>query len=115
MPRAKPKCKRQTCDPAVAGGISHAQPERDARRALEQILRAEAAGSGRVVIRYERVTTAPLDAENFAGSTKALTDCLRSAFPDLIADDSPEFVEIIHIQRRCARKDEEGTWVEVWG
>ena len=67
----------------------------------------------RARVTYTRVTCAPLDTENFVGSTKGLTDCLRLAFPLWIPDDAPEFVEILHKQERCATRDEEGTWVEL--
>jgi hypothetical protein len=64
-------------------------------------------------VHYVRVTCAPLDAENFVGSTKALTDCLRYAFPAMLPDDRPEDVEITHTQERCASRIEEGTWVHL--
>lgn len=67
----------------------------------------------RLVITYTRVSTKPLDAENWTGSTKGMTDCLRYALPGLMKDDAPEFVEIRHLQVRCAKRCEEGTWVEL--
>lgn len=72
-----------------------------------------AAGAPKLVITYTRVTTKPLDAENWCGSTKGMTDCLKYAFPGLLPDDAPEFVEILHKQERCRTRDEEGTWVEM--
>ena len=71
----------------------------------------EAENRGRTTLTFTRVTCQPLDAENFCGSTKALTDCLRLAFPAWLPDDAPEFVEILHTQERCRTRDEEGTWV----
>jgi hypothetical protein len=71
------------------------------------------AGAGKLVITYTRVSTRPLDAENWSGSTKGMTDCLRYAFPGLLPDDAPEFVEIRHLQERCAKRCEQGTWVEI--
>lgn len=62
---------------------------------------------------YTRVTVRPLDFENLAGSTKALTDCLRYAFPALLPDDAPEYVTLEHRQQRVSRKCEQGTWVEI--
>lgn len=67
----------------------------------------------RTVLTFTRVTCRPLDVENHCGSTKGLTDCLRLAFPELLPDDAPEFVEIVHRQERCAKRCEEGTWVEL--
>ncbi len=67
----------------------------------------------RLVILYTRVTVKPLDAENWCGSTKGMTDCLKYAFPGLLPDDAPEFVEIVHRQVKCAKRCEEGTWVEM--
>lgn len=67
----------------------------------------------RLEIVYTRVTVKPLDAENWCGSTKGMTDCLKYAFPGLLPDDAPEFVEIVHRQVRVRRKCEEGTWVEL--
>ena len=69
------------------------------------------ADAPRLVITYTRVSTRPLDAENWSGSTKGMTDCLKYAFPGLMPDDAPEFVEIRHLQERCGRRCEEGTWV----
>lgn len=71
------------------------------------------AGSARLVIVYTRVTVSPLDAENWCGSTKGLTDCLKYALPGLLPDDAPEFVEIVHRQQKCVKRCEEGTWVEM--
>mgnify|MGYP006913922118 CR=1 FL=1 len=64
-------------------------------------------------LRFERVTIALLDEENFEGSTKGLTDCLRYAFPTLLIDDAKGYVEIEHVQTRCGSKCEQGTWVEL--
>lgn len=72
-----------------------------------------AAGSGKLLIVYTRVSTRPLDAENWSGSTKGMTDCLRYALPGLLPDDAPEFVEIRHLQERVSRRCEEGTWIEL--
>jgi hypothetical protein len=67
----------------------------------------------RTSLAFTRVTCQPLDVENFCGSTKALTDCLRLAFPAWLPDDAPEFVEIRHAQVKCGRRCEEGTWIEL--
>lgn len=72
-----------------------------------------AAGAAKTLLRYTRVTCQPLDMENVCGSTKALTDCLRYAFPGVLPDDAPEFVTIEHTQVRCGKRCEEGTWVEL--
>jgi hypothetical protein len=69
--------------------------------------------TGVTVLTFTRATCQPLDVENFCGSTKALTDCLRLAFPAWLPDDAPEFVEIRHVQVKCNRRCEEGTWVEL--
>lgn len=95
----------------MAARIPHPKSKRDQRPPLEPIPQAQDGSGQRVIIRYRRFTTAPLDAENFAGSTKALTDLLRTVFDRDIADDSPEFVEIHHAQTRVRSRDEEGTWV----
>lgn len=62
-------------------------------------------------LRFERVTCALLDEENFKGSTKGLTDCLRYAFPSMLRDDAKGYVEIEWVQTRCGTKCEQGTWV----
>lgn len=62
-------------------------------------------------LRFERVTVSLLDEENFVGSTKGLTDCLRYAFPTLLIDDAQGYVEIEHVQTRCGSKCEQGTWL----
>lgn len=64
-------------------------------------------------LRFERVTLALLDDENFEGSTKGLTDCLRYAFPSLLIDDAKGYVEFEHVQTKCGSKCEQGTWVEL--
>lgn len=86
--------------------------------AKQEAARSKKAAAGRqetsrVLLTYTRVTCQPLDAENFVGSTKALTDCLRLAFPLWLPDDAPEYIEIRHTQERCRSRDEEGTWVEL--
>jgi hypothetical protein len=79
----------------------------------KQAAKGTAQGTVRTTLLYTRVTCQPLDVENFCGSTKALTDCLRLAFPTWLPDDAPEFVEIRHVQVKVGRKCEEGTWVEL--
>jgi hypothetical protein len=66
-----------------------------------------------LLLSYTRVTTQPLDADNFAGSTKAITDLLVTAFPSLLPDDSAQHVIIEHRQERCGSRVEGGTWVVV--
>lgn len=65
------------------------------------------------VLRIERVTCVLLDEENFKGGTKGLTDLLRYAFPTVLLDDGPGYVVMEHVQTRCAKRCEEGTWVEL--
>lgn len=84
----------------------------DARK-IRKPLFTRPADSPRLVLYYTRVTTRPLDAENWCGSTKGMTDCLKYALPGLLPDDAPEFVEIVHKQVKCAKRCEEGTWVEL--
>lgn len=88
------------------------EAERQKKAAGEEGKRGRGARS-RTLLTYTRVTCQPLDTENFTGSTKGLTDCLRLAFPQWLPDDAPEFVEILHKQERCRTRDEEGTWVEL--
>ena len=99
---------------SVVAGVSHAESERDEGAPLEPVLPAEKGGGGRVVIGYRRFAIRPLDAENFAGSTKACTDALAEAFREDIPDDAPEYLELQHSQTRVGSKDEEGTWVKVF-
>jgi len=66
-------------------------------------------------LRIERVTCSLLDEDNFKGGTKGLVDCLRSAFPAVLLDDAPGYVLMEHVQTRCAKKCEEGTWVTLAG
>ena len=106
--------RTQTPAEAVAAGVSHAEFERDKGTPLGSIPPAQAAGRGRVVVCFTRVTLRPLDPDNHGGSVKAVLDCLREAFPDLIRDDSPEDIDLELRQVRCSTKDEQGTFVEVW-
>lgn len=64
-------------------------------------------------LRIERVACVLLDEENFKGGTKGLTDLLRYAFPTVLLDDGPGYVVMEHVQTRCAKRCEEGTWVEL--
>lgn len=64
-------------------------------------------------LRIERVACVPLDEENFKGGTKGLTDLLRYAFPTVLLDDAPGYVVMEHVQTRCPKRCEEGTWVEL--
>jgi hypothetical protein len=105
---------RQTNAESVVAGVSHAESERDEGAPLEPVLRTQESGDSCAVISYRRFAVRPLDAENFAGSTKALTDALVEAFREDIADDSPEYLELQHSQTRVGSKDEEGTWVKVF-
>lgn len=102
-------------DSIAKGGRAGSVGKAFKAKAMEQVKAAKAAWTGgRIILRYVRVTTQPLDAENFCGSTKAITDCLRLAFPDLLPDDAPEWVHMEHLQQRCATEVEEGTWVTIW-
>jgi hypothetical protein len=64
-------------------------------------------------LRIERVACVLLDEENFKGGTKGLTDLLRYGFPSVLLDDGPGYVVMEHVQTRCAKRCEEGTWVEL--
>lgn len=64
-------------------------------------------------LRIERVACVLLDEENFKGGTKGLTDCLRYAFPTVMLDDALGYVTLEHVQTPCAKRCEEGTWVEL--
>lgn len=106
--------RKKTTAKTLDAGVSHSVFERDERAPLEPIPPTQARGSGRVVVCFTRVTLRPLDPDNHGGSVKAVLDCLREAFPDLIRDDSPEDIDLRLRQVRCSRKDEQGTFVEVW-
>jgi hypothetical protein len=67
--------------------------------------------SGKARLHYIRCTTRCLDIENFAGSTKGMTDCLRYAVPWLLPDDDRGSVDLTHSQERVDHEDEQGTWV----
>jgi len=92
------------------GDLVRAAAKQEAARA-KKAAQSDAAQRVPTVLTFTRVTCRPLDVENHCGSTKALTDCLRLAFPALLPDDAPEFVEIVHRQVRCAKRCEEGTWI----
>jgi hypothetical protein len=64
-------------------------------------------------LRIERVACVLLDEENFEGGTKGLTDLLRYAFPTVLLDDGPGYVVMEHVQTRCAKRCEEGTWIDL--
>ena len=119
LDRDGPEDLRQAClvlDALAKGGRGGARGRAVKAGAMQRAASARQARPGRRLrLRYVRVTTRPLDVENFCGSTKALTDCLRLAFPDLLPDDAPEWVRIEHEQERCRHKDEEGTWVHFEG
>jgi hypothetical protein len=112
--RQRGKTARRGAAGCVAAGVSHTESERDEGAPLEPVLPAEKGGDQSVTLSYRRFACQPLDAENFAGSTKALTDALAEAFREDIPDDSPEFVEIRHAQTKVSSRDEEGTWVKVF-
>ena len=64
-------------------------------------------------LRIERVACVLLDEDNFKGGTKGLMDCLRYAFPTVMLDDGPGYVVMEHVQTPCAKRCEEGTWIEL--
>lgn len=96
---------------------------REARRVLSKILlkvpletrRGKKPDKPKVpaYLRIERVACVLLDEENFKGGTKGLTDLLRYAFPTVLLDDGPGYVVMEHVQTKCAKRCEEGTWVEL--
>lgn len=94
------------------GALIRLAAKQEAERA-RKAAKSDAAQRVPTILMFTRVTCQPLDVENFCGSTKALTDCLRLAFPAWLPDDAPEFVEIRHAQVKCGRRCEEGTWVEL--
>lgn len=94
------------------GELVRAAAKQEAERSRKAAV-ADRSVRAPVVLAFTRVTCQPLDVENFCGSTKALTDCLRMAFPLWLPDDAPEFVEILHRQVKCGKRCEEGTWVEL--
>jgi len=71
--------------------------EPDTRKTLVRTGSGKEAGSERVVVRITRVSSRPLDADNYAGGCKPLIDQLRYA--KLIPDDDPASVELIFLQR----------------
>lgn len=99
----------------VLAGIAMGVPVKTIKTWKKTALSAECLvmSTGKPRLTYTRVTCSTLDTENFCGSTKGMTDCLRYAFPWWLPDDRPEDVEILHKQERCATRDEEGTWVEL--
>lgn len=109
----RPKRRRESGAGSVAAGVSYPQSERDEGAPLEPVLPTQKGGGARAVISYRRFAVRPLDAENFAGSTKALTDALADAFREDIPDDSPEFLELQHAQERVGSQDEEGTYIQL--
>ena len=62
-------------------------------------------------LRIERVCVSVCDEDNFKGGTKGLVDCLRYAFPAVLIDDAPGYVVMEHVQTKCGKRCEEGTWV----
>ena len=64
-------------------------------------------------LRIERVCVSVCDEDNFKGGTKGLVDCLRYAFPSVLLDDAPGYVVMEHVQTRCGKRCEEGTWVSL--
>lgn len=99
---------------AVAARLSHAVPQRHDWSALERLLAAQESGGCRVVVRFTRITTQPLDPDNHAGSVKAALDCLRKAFPTLIADDNLEVIDLQLRQIRVREEAAQGTLIEIW-
>lgn len=91
--------------------LSHGGTKAEVQKLRAPALPAEVTGLARLT--YTRVTCRPLDDENHEGSTKGLTDCLVSALPGWLPDDSTEHVEILHNQQRCGHRHEEGTWIEL--
>lgn len=98
-----------------SGELTRLAAKQEAERAKAAAKADRSVRAPLTCLTFTRVTCQPLDVENFCGSTKALTDCLRLTFPALLPDDAPEFVEIRHAQVKCGRRCEEGTWVELRG
>jgi hypothetical protein len=99
---------------AVAARLPYAQPQRHDWSALGAFLAAQEASRVRVVVRFTRFTTQPLDPDNHAGSVKAALDCLRKAFPTLIADDNLEVIDLQLRQIRVREEAAQGTLIEIW-
>lgn len=108
---------------ALRGQVEPAEILAEARRVLSKLLLGVKLESKRekkppkpprpAWLRIQRVTCSLLDEDNFTGGTKGLVDCLRAAFPTVLLDDAPGYVVMEHVQTPCAKRCEEGTWVEL--
>lgn len=98
---------------AVAAGVSHTVAERDDWSALERLRAAQETGRDRIVVRFTRFTTQPVDPDNHVGSVKAAVDCLRQAIPELLPDDNPEIIDLRIDQVRVSKKEQQGTLIEI--
>lgn len=93
------------------GEIPDTKPKRNKKAALVPAVPGKDKGMARIAIRYHGYRCKLLDPENFAGSTKDLTDGLRKA--GLIHDDSYWHVTITHEQTQVRSKAEQKTEIEI--
>lgn len=68
--------------------------------------------SGSVIIRYTRVSTAPMDLDNVGASFKVVGDSLVGA--KIVTDDSPDILtELILNWKKAKNKDSQGIIIEI--
>lgn len=93
-------------------GVCHPVAERAARQKPLAAGPDQAGGARRRVVRIIRFGARLLDADNFAGGTKFLTDAIRRA--GLIPNDDPGSVTLEFEQVRVKTRKEQKTVVEIW-
>jgi hypothetical protein len=91
--------------------IQGAKPECDPSPALGQEAQGQARGDDRIILRYTGFRCRPLDPDNFAGGTKATTDCLREL--GLLRGDEPWRIRLETEQVKVAHRVDERTEIEI--
>lgn len=94
----------------VASGVSHAQPQHDAREEPLAPDQDEASGGPRIAVCITRLGTKLLDKDNLYGGAKPICDALR--YQKLIPEDDPESIHLI-VQQRKVKRAEIGTIIEI--
>lgn len=98
-------------DDSSDGKVPNPQPERNKKATLVAAVPGKDKSMARIAISYQGYRCKLLDPENFAGSTKDLTDGLRAA--GLIDDDSYWHVTITHEQTQVPHKAEQKTEIKI--
>lgn len=88
---------------AILTGVPDAVAQRNVAGESVEAGQDEAAGTGRRLVRIERLASRKLDKDNLYGGAKFVCDALRHH--KLIRDDDPDSIELVVTQRKVRRKE----------